>query len=498
MANTFRTRRSSGRSRSRSASKPGKGFRGIFSRAADFLASSRAHFLALVAFALLVAVTGGGSRGDIQSLVVLRPLSVLFAAFAISQMGTEQFRSVRVPFLIVAALMAIALLQLVPLPYAMWSGLPGREDVVRLDELAGLGQIARPLSLDPGSTWNTFFALFVPLGAIALTSLQGGKESWKILSIIAAIALIGVVVGILQVLGLHSFYLYRITSVGFPVGLFSNRNHFAMLLAFLIPCLAYIVTSHPRFSQSPQAVGAVAMIIALLLPLVVLTGSRAGVLLAIPAIAIAGWLMMRGKAFGSMLERFKPRQRRLFKTGLIMLVAVSAVLLATILFFSGQATGLTRLFESSSAEEMRYQYLPIFMRIIGDFLPLGSGFGSFETLFYGYEPTEDLTARYMNQAHNDLAQILMEAGILGGLLVVIGLAWLTWSLWQIARAADARSLDRAVFFAFAIAVFLAGSLVDYPLRSPLGAMVFAILTALVGMTSRTSRRVGPVHGARRR
>ena len=451
-------------------------------RVAELVLSDRVPLAAFVALVLAVGFMGGGSRADITSLIVLRPLSVLLAIYALFQLTRATARPVLVPLLTVLTVMLVAAVQLVPLPHGLWSSLPGRAPVARMDELAGLGAIARPVSLDPAATWNALFATFVPLAAIALVAVQ--KVSARtIVLILAALATLGALMGMLQLLGLRKLYLYAITNSSNPVGLFSNRNHFSLMLAWLIAAAPWLVLTDKKLAASAQAVLGTIIFIVLLLPLVVLTGSRAGMMLSLPALGCAAIFLLQTDGLRAAGKIVRPRWRRAVGVlaALVALALVGGVLVA--LFASDRTTGLSRLAETNN-EELRVIYLPILWQMVQDFFPAGLGLGGFERVFYAYEPIDTLTAHYMNEAHNDLAQFVMEGGLVALVLIVVGVSWIGWRTLVLVRQKRAGSRNDALFLGLGCAIFLLGSLADYPLRPPLGAMTFAILTALLGMVSR--------------
>ena len=92
---------------------------------------------------------------------------------------------------------------------------------------------------------------------------------------------------------------------------------------------------------------------------------------------------------------------------------------------------------------------------------------------------------YVNQAHNDWAQLIIEGGAMAGLLA-IGL--FAWGAKRIAAIAAHRALRAdAIFWISIFAVVGAASLIDYPLRTPLFQLVSVwLLVAL----SRDARNMG--------
>ena len=105
-----------------------------------------------------------------------------------------------------------------------------------------------------------------------------------------------------------------------------------------------------------------------------------------------------------------------------------------------------------------------------------------------------LGPQYLNQAHNDVAQLVIEGGALGLGLMLLGLVWFCragWRCWRAFRASDG-SAGMGLFAWLSLATLLAASLVDYPLRTPSLMAVAALLACLVQWSAKgASRRVSP-------
>jgi Lipid A core - O-antigen ligase and related enzymes len=447
------------------------------------LVSEWARLAALVAFAMLVAFTGGSSRSDVPALIVLRPAAVLFLAYALLVASAGQLREVRAPMLILGSLMLLALLQLVPLPAVIWTGLPHRDVVAEISALLGMGEIARPLSLDPNRTWNTLFALFVPLATIGLMAIQGAKQRRWIFPLLVAVGAVSAAIGLMQALAGGGLYFYRITHVGYPVGLFANKNHQAVMLLWLMmaACLFGGAGGSRRRSEALTVGGALAAIL-VLFPLLILTGSRAGLLLSVPTLALCAWMLFRGPSFQALLRRAGAKARLL--KGLLAAILIGPlVFVFGALATSGRRTALSRLFELDVADDVRSSYFSILVEMALDYLPFGSGFGSFEEAFNAFEPSALLSSRYLNHAHNDLVELVIEGGVPGLVILLGALAWLGRSFVRAWRAGGTDGRIPAVFYVSSICLWLAASLVDYPLRTPLGAMLVAGLTVQLSFLS---------------
>jgi hypothetical protein len=126
------------------------------------------------ALLVLVFLTGGGSRDDIQSLVVLRPVALLLGAYAATRITADQWRAIAVPAWLLIAIATVLTLQLIPLPPEVWTSLPGRELHAQALLAAGLGDAWYPVSLSPAKTLNALMSLSVPMAALETFARGGG------------------------------------------------------------------------------------------------------------------------------------------------------------------------------------------------------------------------------------------------------------------------------------------------------------------------------------
>ncbi len=441
-------------------------------RWANVIGSKTARVWTLIAFVVLVALTGGGSRADIAPLVFLRPASVLLCAYAFLLLDRDRLRDIRGPAVIVLAIMALCLLQLVPLPPSIWTALPGREPVVELANSLGLADRAMPLSLDPARTWNTFFALFVPLAMIGLVAALPERERRLTLILLLALAVASTGFAIFQIIGIERLYLYEITNNGYPVGLFANRNHQAVLLCWLVLAIGYYIAGMGKRKQSsgPVLTAAVALIV-LIIPLLILTGSRAGLGLLTPCVLIAAWMASRSQMFRDSGRKTAIKGR--WVAFAAALVAIPIALATASLFFGARETAFSRLFELGAADEMRWVYLPIFTDMARDYFPFGTGFGAFADAFKAYEPAGMLSTRYLNQAHNDLAQIVIEGGVAAVAIFIAALAWAVRLVLGLLGSARPGARVDAIFVITTLGLWLVASAVDYPLRTPIVMLLLA-------------------------
>jgi O-antigen ligase len=114
---------------------------------------------------------------------------------------------------------------------------------------------------------------------------------------------------------------------------------------------------------------------------------------------------------------------------------------------------------------------------IGDYLPFGSGIGSYGDVYPQYEDPATIGRWYMNHVHGDYLEVALETGFPGILLILLVLLWWLWRVQAIWRAEKPDHFARAA--TVASAAILAHSVVDYPLRTAAISVLFAICLALM-------------------
>lgn len=427
-------------------------------------------FWALGALLILTFLTGGGSRSDIASLVVLRPAAAILLGFGLWSLTRSTVRRYRFAYGMAAAIVGLVLIQLIPLPPAVWRALPGRGLVTQIDAAAGLGAVWRPISLVPSATWNALFALIPSLAALVLASQLDGRGRWRIAVLLIGIGLSSAILAILQLSGPPQgpFYLYRVTN--HAVGLFANRNHQAIFLASLFPLLAVFASAARPSAIDARLRTAVALAIgAVLLPLLLVTGSRNGMgMMAIGFASIPFLYTMPGSRAG------QDGGRRHVLRAVVALVILALVVLTVLL---GRAVAIDRLVESPATEDVRFQAWGPMLSTAMTYFPLGGGFGAFADLFKIDEPTGLLTSAMFFHAHNDWLELLITGGVPP--LLLLGVAAIAFfriaARWWRSRARHDEDVLLAGAGLWMALIFAAASISDYPLRVPSLACFFCVI-----------------------
>jgi O-antigen ligase len=161
------------------------------------------------------------------------------------------------------------------------------------------------------------------------------------------------------------------------------------------------------------------------------------------------------------------------------LVGLAGLLLAaTVLVIARSAVGSVNLGQDASSSVVsREAILDTTSHAIKDYMPLGSGLGSFRQLYDQYEDLGQVTTTFVVHAHNDYAEIALETGVPGLIVLLLFLGWWVAAVWRVWRSPEAGPFARAA--SIASAAILAHSLVDFPLRTAAISTCFAMFVALI-------------------
>lgn len=452
----------------------------------------RAQLALLSTLLIAVALFGGSSRYDAMQNVLMQPLAWLVAGFALVKAGPGAFGAkgalpeLRWPLVMLVALAALALAQLVPLGHELWSALPGRQPLADIAAATG-SDGARPLSMAPSRTLNALASLGIPFAALLVMAAIGRKAAYAVLVAIVLLAAANAGLALLQIASGYADagYLYTITNEGAPVGIFANRNHSAVFGALAMLVIGFLVTRAQRRRLAGADIVLWSIYAAIFLTILV-NGSRAGLLTTgIALLATAVMVLDRqaksapasapGAARSARIKALAPY----LPAAVIVLFAVG---LTAVFLLADRLTAFQRIVESNPLEDLRFQILPVLLEMIGRYFPLGTGLGTFEQVYRIHEPAELLGPRYLNMAHNDWLQWPIETGLPG---IIVLLAFLGWLGWQVLRL---RSLGRdyLVFALGGFAIIAIASYFDYPLRTPLfqvAGVWFVCALALLGRDS---------------
>jgi len=427
----------------------------------------------LAVLLIVTFVTGGGSQdhGPEDALAQLLALPVLF--MAVMALARQPMHGLRRASIVVAMLIvAIPSLQLLPIPPELWGWAPARTTLMHDLHVAGAGQ---PVlwTLTPTATeralWSLLPALAIFLGALSLDNQGQGHR--RLLYLIVALVLVSAILGLVQ-RGVAQDSLLNPFPQWMPAsgGLFANPNHQASALtvgAVLAAGLWLDARHTQQRMPSPHwhrwALAGCGVVFLGVLPL---TDSRAGLLIAAPA--LMGLLLMAG-AFN---------WRNADAAGLSrgwMAVAIGVIAASGYL-------GL-RWFQLSMTDEARWPMAVATSDLAIELWPLGAGVGSFVPWFEQAGPNAMLFGEYINHAHNEYVQWWLEGGVIALLVLAASLALLMLVL----RALLQKRAGHPGLAAWVgVSTLLASSLVDYPLRT---AALMTVGACLAGIAVAQSSRI---------
>ncbi len=440
-------------------------------------------------FAFVVIMLGGSSRPDAVQIAALRPLAALFLIPALFALKSEDLREAKALVVFVGLAALWIAFQLVPLPPSLWGALPGRDLVANLDQLTGLGDVWRPIAWVPSRGWNSLASLIVPLSALLL-ALAMRPTLRMLLLIIACIGLLDALLGLAQILiGRSSpLYFYAITNQGSPVGFFANENHSAVFSAIALLVIARLGATALRSHDATWIRIAYLPIYVVILLSIFVSGSRAGILAAgwaLLASAIMIWLSVNSKRSAKKADKFEKwlSEHPRILIGFLILLAFG---LLVAFYQLERAPGLEGFLVRSSFDGLRVELWPIILQMIREHVVFGVGLGSFEEVYHIYEPIQLLQPRYINQAHNDWAQLVIEGGIPAVILLFATLCWIS-SCMMSSLQAENSPFEAFVFWGSVFSILSVASLVDYPLRTPI--FQFVVIWLLLSLAMERKRGV---------
>lgn len=471
-----------------------------------FFNSASVKYSVFLAFIMIVLLTGGASRPDVMSLLILRPAAFLFLGYACLVTTRQQVDLVLVPFVLLSCLAVLMILQLIPLPPSIWSNLPQRDVIYEVSKDLDLQNLWRPLSMVPSRTLNSLLSLSVPAAAIMLFALLDDKQRSRVPLVIVIIGAASMLLGLLQIAGPSEgpLYTYAITNNGSAVGFFANRNHHAVFLACLIPITVGMLfdrLSSKRAGKIDQNFLYIALTVGTIifvLPYILVTGSRAGALLAIAGLLLSAmlwalWLAKAGRSSsGAGTGKASRADKRSFLVKRVSLVPIVSVILllgvAAAIYFD-RDFAINRYIQLNEVEDLRQKTLPVLLEMAKTNFAFGTGFGSFENLYKMWEPDSLLSPSYFNQAHNDSLQLLIEGG-LPAAAIFMALMWIVAAQGiKLCRKLIARERVQYIKIGafFVILMVLTASLADYPTRTPIMMVFFSLILCIFLNQSRQSK-----------
>ncbi|ALE15478.1 Lipid A core-O-antigen ligase [Altererythrobacter epoxidivorans] len=414
----------------------------------------------LAGLIVIAVLAGGGGVAYGFANLAVQLVAIVVLAFNTDAQREFWARAPQPIRLLVAASLALPLVQLLPLPPAIWQALPGRELAIEAYAAARV-EGWHALSVAPHRTLVSLFGLLVPLAIIVVGYSADRDTLLKACLILAALGLASFILGAMQVLGgLGPFYPEN-RMPGVLFGTFANRNTTGL---FLVACLS-VVCLVPYVRKRLTPLGTVTLAVLLLLG-IVLTQSRSAILLAAIPIGLALLRELGGQ-----------KEKRAIVAGM---AGIALAGLATIAFLSASGAQGTRLDTIASrfaeTDDARSDIWTDSLASAERFAPAGAGMGTFDEVFQVDESLEHMGFKRAGRAHNDFLELAIEAGVAGLLLAAAWILLVIWLSWR-ARVSDERWTawtGSTVLSAIALQ-----SVLDYPLRTEAMMAVAAFAISLL-------------------
>lgn len=418
----------------------------------------------------LCLLLGGASQGGaIANSVLQVGGAALIALWLWNGTRLNIRQDEHIPFYLLIAAMVWIAIMFVPLPPTIWQLLPGRDFVAEGYRLLGMKLPWLSMAMAPDRALRSALVLLVPIATWLLVRRMDQTSRRRMAMGIAVIAAISAAIGLLQMsTGPNSVLrLYSPTNQDSPVGFFANTNHFSLFLACSLPlAAAWVATVDTRKPAKRKLLLGLGIFAALVATALIVGKSVAG--LAFLVLGLIGTAHILWSRFAS------GRHKLVFVTGVITAALIAVAALTAI----GTGT-LGAKFEN--APTSRSNLTPVTIAAGTDMAPTGSGLGSFAQVYAMHQPDRFTTTTWVNHAHNDYAELYLELGFPGLILVAIFLVWFLLQGYRIWQQRDDPNM------LFAQAAWLSGSfmllhsIVDYPLRTAAMAALFA---AMIGLISR--------------
>jgi O-antigen ligase len=252
------------------------------------------------------------------------------------------------------------------------------------------------------------------------------------------------------------FWVYTPRFNGSIYGSYVNHDHYAGLMEMLVPIPLVLSTGQLLKGGKRVLVASCAILMA---TTIFLSGSRGGMIAFVLEVVVFAALTFR--------SRRNPRAA--------LGSATVCVLILALLIFLGKGQVLGRLGDLGPG--IRWDITKDCLRMFSHRPALGWGLGTFPTVYPSYRSF--YTNLFVNEAHNDYAQLLVETGLLGFALML----WFLIGLYRYGLPISRRwefKWDGAVSLAALLGCtgILSHSFVDFNLQIPANAALFYVLCAL--------------------
>jgi O-antigen ligase len=312
------------------------------------------------------------------------------------------------------------------------------------------------------------YAAYGMLVFVVTQTLRRSSQFEMLAKLFSAYGLVVASFAILQGLAPNGklYWIFTLEQGGLIYGPYVNHNHYAGLMEMLMPFPLVLATSH--FTDGNRKI-VVAGIAALMAGSIFLSGSRGGMVAFVAQMVVLGVLMAR-KRDGSWKQP-------------LMLGGFLALVIVFLVWMGGNE--LTHRLASIHSEAREELSGGVRLSIDRDCLHmmlkrpfLGWGLGTFPIVYPEFRSF--YTTFFVNQAHNDYLQLLVETGLAGfaiaGWFLVLAFRQVSGKIKNWTETASGALTVAALLGCVGILVH---SFLDFNLQIPANAAIFYVLCAIV-------------------
>jgi len=368
---------------------------------------------------------------------------------------------------LLAAPVWVGLLQLLPLPFGLWSALPSRTDLAAL--IAALQNDALtflPLSLAPEATRASLLAGLPVVACLALGIFGTQRQTGVLLRVWVGAALLQASLGLLQMGPFPALY-FGLESNEL-VGTFASKNTYSNFLVMTLPLVVWRLSAHSGkgYNADRRFQWLWGLTMFTLLAALLAAGSRTG---------IATGLLVTTLAVAMLSFQTSGRWGGLPTAGWVLLALLLLALLAGGVDWVARFDGDLLVADDALRGLNRRSA----WKGVEFFGPLGAGLGSFATVFPRFQAPE-LGRHLVDLAHSDYLQLMMDLGVFALPLGAAALGLVLNRAWGMAQARRstkgwAATDQLAVACGLGALATALHAWVDYPFHIPANAMLAAFL-----------------------
>ncbi|EGD57221.1 hypothetical protein Y88_3529 [Novosphingobium nitrogenifigens DSM 19370] len=418
--------------------------------------------IVMAMLAVTLVLGGGGTvspETEVPTQILLAVLLLLLTL--VPDWSRGLVRAPASAWLLAGIALVIPVMQLVPLPPAIWHALPGRSTEIAALSLIGAADNWMPLTMVPTRT----FASLLTMMAMATLFLEftrldrNGRTALCL--VIALVSIPAVILGALQITSLGGFgwSLYADANKGWVVGFQGNRNATTdffqvAILACGVVAAALIEERRPKIA----VLGSTAIVVAVLTISVLLTGSRTGIGLFPETFLFLALILW---------PDFAPATKK-GRMALAFATCAGLVVIGALLVQTASIDRVIARFDTPT--EGRWDIWKDTLSATAKVWPAGGGISSFVPLYEASERLEVLIPALPIRAHNDWLEWLLEAGLPGAFALAATVAIVAWLGVRSTRTAMFRTPDKLhraqVLFALGTLLHIGlHAMLDYPMRS---------------------------------